>query len=162
MSIGTVRLNWAPREQQREEDALDSESEPGQRQARAVKVHWGGEAMLSQHHEAFIPSVYRHGGAAHARMKPATPTSQTHSGLPAALHSRPFLLSGAFLRSFHLVEAALLPRKQAHPTPSLQCSDLLPKDGWHTAGIDPSHMHCCPVEVLQQREDPLLSRVTLQ
>lgn len=59
--------------------------------------------MLSQQQTgAFIPAAYRHGGAAYARMRPVTPTFQTHSGLPCALHSWALPLSGAFLHSFPL------------------------------------------------------------
>lgn len=133
-----------------------------QLQAWAVKVHWGGEAVLSQHQTgAFIPAVYRHRGAAYARMKPATPTFQTHSGLPcpAALHSRyslfirclsPFIATWWKLLCYHGNKPP-----PPHCCTSLQCSDLLPKDGaphlnapW---GRDLSHRQRCPVGVLQQK-----------
>lgn len=89
---------------------------PAQRQAWAVKVHWGGEAVLSQLYTqpSFQQCTVTEGGAAHARMKPVIPTSQTHSGLPFALHSRTLPFSGAFLHSFPLGGSCCYHRNKPH------------------------------------------------
>lgn len=107
---------------------------PSQLQAWTVKVHWGGEAVLSQHQTgAFIPAVYRHRGAAYARMKLVTPTFQTHSGMPyrPSLPDTPSS-SGAFLHSLLLGGSCSVTMETSRPPPhyctSPQCSDLLPKD----------------------------------
>lgn len=72
---------------------------------------------------------------------------------------------------FLVVEAALLPWKQVRSTSLLHItsvSDLLPEDGDGAQHLNtpwarhPSLMQRCPLGVLQQREDPLLSLVTLQ